>query len=93
MKLLSGEEADIPEYNFVTGLREYNGKKLRLSEGCILLIEGIHALNPRLTSQIPDEAKFKVFIREILFIIFLFILFRSLTFFRVGFREFAGMVP
>ncbi len=65
MKLLSGEEADIPEYNFVTGLREYNGKKLRLSEGCILLIEGIHALNPRLTSQIPDEAKFKVFINTL----------------------------
>ena len=65
MKMLAGEEVDVPEYNFVTGLREYNGKKIRLSQGCILLIEGIHALNPRLTSQIPDQSKFKVFINTL----------------------------
>lgn len=65
MKLLSGEEVHVPEYNFVTGLREYNGKKLRLGEGRILLIEGIHALNPGLTSQIPETAKFKIFINTL----------------------------
>ncbi len=65
MKLLSGEEVHVPEYNFVTGLREYNGKKLRLGEGRILLIEGIHALNPGLTSQIPESAKFKIFINTL----------------------------
>jgi uridine kinase len=62
MKMLSGEEVDVPEYNFVTGLREYNGKKILLRPGCILLIEGIHALNPGLTSRIPEESKFKIFI-------------------------------
>ncbi|MBR1678577.1 MAG: nucleoside kinase [Bacteroidales bacterium] len=65
MKMIAGEEVEVPEFNFVTGLREYNGKRIRLTPGCILLIEGIHALNPGLTSQIPDEAKFKVFINTL----------------------------
>ena len=65
MKLIEGEEVSVPEYNFVTGLREYNGKKLQLGDGCILLIEGIHALNPGLTSSIPDGAKFKIFINTL----------------------------
>ena len=65
MKLIGGEEVDVPEYNFVTGLREYNGKKLKLEEGCLLLIEGIHALNPDLTSDIPESAKFKIFINTL----------------------------
>ena len=65
MKLISGEEVSVPEFNFVTGLREYNGKKLKLGEGRILLIEGIHALNPQLTSKIPDSAKFKIFINTL----------------------------
>ena len=65
MQLIGGEEVDVPEYNFVTGLREYNGKKLKLGEGCILLIEGIHALNPDLTSDIPESAKFKIFINTL----------------------------
>ena len=65
MQLIGGEEVDVPEYNFVTGLREYNGKKLKLGEGCILLIEGIHALNPDLTSDIPETAKFKIFINTL----------------------------
>ena len=60
--LLAGEEVEVPEYNFKTGLREYNGKKLKLAKNTILIIEGIHALNPRLTSQIPDELKYKVYI-------------------------------
>jgi len=62
LKLLSGEEVDIPEYNFVTGLQEYNGKKLKLTPGTVLLVEGIHALNPRLTDQISDALKFKIYI-------------------------------
>jgi uridine kinase len=60
--LLQGEEIEVPEYNFVTGMREYNGKRLQLKEGSVLLLEGIHALNPMLTKQIPESIKFRVFI-------------------------------
>ncbi len=60
--LLRGEEIEVPEFNFVTGLREYNGKKLQLKEGTVLLLEGIHALNPMLTAQIPESTKFRIFI-------------------------------
>lgn len=60
--LLAGEEVEVPEYNFTTGMREFNGKKLKLSQNSILIIEGIHALNPRLTYQIPDELKYKIYI-------------------------------
>ena len=62
MALLMGEEIEVPEYNFVTGMREYNGKKLQLKEGSVLLLEGIHALNPKLTDQIPESSKFRIFI-------------------------------
>ena len=62
MALLKGEEIEIPEFNFVTGIREYNGKRLQLKEGSVLLLEGIHALNPRLTEQIPEACKFRIFI-------------------------------
>ncbi len=65
MALISGEEVNVPEYNFVTGLREYNGKILKLEQGSILLIEGIHALNPALTSDIPEESKFRIFINTL----------------------------
>ena len=65
MRLIGGEEVDVPEFNFVTGLREYNGKKLKLGEGRILLIEGIHALNPALTSHIPESGKFRIFINTL----------------------------
>ena len=65
MKLIGGEEVEVPEYNFVTGLREYNGKHLKLSQGSILLIEGIHALNPALTQDIPEESKFRIFINTL----------------------------
>lgn len=60
--LLEGKKVEIPEFNFTTGKREYNGKKLQLGEGKILLIEGIHALNPTLTAQIADQFKYKVYI-------------------------------
>ena len=65
LKLLAGETVDMPEYNFVTGLREYNGRKLRLEPGMVLLIEGIHALNPKLTDMVPDEVKYRIFINTI----------------------------
>lgn len=65
MKLLNGETVDVPEYNFVTGLREYNGRKLKLEPGSVLIIEGIHALNPRLTDQVPDSSKYRIFINTI----------------------------
>lgn len=65
LRILSGEEVDVPEYNFVTGKREFNGKKIRLGQGAILLIEGIHALNPGLTDQIPDSEKYRIFINTL----------------------------
>ena len=62
LRLMHGEKVEIPEYNFVTGRREYNGKKLKLGSDTVLIIEGIHALNPLLTKKIPDSLKYKVFI-------------------------------
>ena len=65
VRLIAGEEVEVPEYNFVTGIREYNGKKLKLEEGSVLLIEGIHALNPQLLPKIDESKKFKIFINAI----------------------------
>ncbi len=65
LKLLSGETVDVPEYNFVTGLREYNGRRLKLEPGSVLIIEGIHALNPQLTDMVPDSSKYRIFINTI----------------------------
>ena len=61
-RLMKGERVEVPEYNFVTGLREYNGKKVKLSSDSVLIIEGIHALNPLLTQKIDDSKKFKIYI-------------------------------
>jgi Uridine kinase len=61
-RLMQGERVEIPEYNFVTGKREWNGKKLKLSSDTVLIIEGIHALNPRLTENLPDSLKYKIYI-------------------------------
>lgn len=65
VKLLNGEEVEVPEYNFVTGRREFNGKNLKLGERSVLLIEGLHALNPRLTEKVPEKEKFRIFINTI----------------------------
>ena len=65
LKLIAGEEVEVPEYNFVTGIREYNGKRLRLAPGSILLIEGIHALNPALLDRVPESEKYRIFINTI----------------------------
>ena len=62
LRLMQGERVEIPEYNFVTGKREWNGKKLKLGSDTVLIIEGIHALNPLLTQKIPDALKYKVYI-------------------------------
>jgi len=62
LRLMQGERVEIPEYNFVTGKREWNGKKLKLGSDTVLIIEGIHALNPLLTKNIPDAIKYKVYI-------------------------------
>ena len=62
LRLMQGERVEIPEYNFVTGKREWNGKKLKLSSDTMLIIEGIHALNPLLTKKIDDQLKYKIYI-------------------------------
>ena len=61
-RLMAGERVEVPEYNFTTGKREYNGKRLKLQNDSVLIIEGIHALNPMLTERIPDAMKFKIFV-------------------------------
>ena len=61
-RLMRGERVEIPEYNFVTGKREYNGKRLQLQRDSVLIIEGIHALNPLISAEIADEKKYKIFV-------------------------------
>ena len=61
-RLMKGETVEVPEYNFTSGKREYKGKRLKLRDDCVLIIEGIHALNPMLTSKISDDKKFKIYI-------------------------------
>lgn len=60
--LLNGKEIDMPSFNFKTGKREYRGKKLLLGDDDILVIEGIHGLNDKLSKSLPDECKFKIYI-------------------------------
>ena len=61
-RILAGEEVDLPYYNFVKGEREYNGNRLKLTPQMVLVIEGTHALNPLLTSQVADSDKFRVYV-------------------------------
>ncbi len=63
--LLAGKEVSLPTFNFTTGSKEYRGNTLKLKEDEILIIEGIHCLNDRLTSLIPQENKFKVYISDL----------------------------
>lgn len=60
--LIAGEEVAMPTYNFQTGEREYRGNTLKLEENNILLMEGIHGLNPELTKEISEEMKFRVYV-------------------------------
>ena len=61
-KLLSGEEIELPSFNFESGRRIFKGKKLKLRENSILVIEGIHALNPELTEFIDDKYKYRAYV-------------------------------
>ena len=60
--LLNGNEVNMPSFNFKTGKREYRGKTLKLGDGDILVIEGIHGLNDKLSHTLPAESKFKIYI-------------------------------
>ena len=62
VKLLNGEEVEMPEFDFHVGTKRYNGKKLKLNDDEVLVIEGIHCLNDKLTNQIPKDEKYKIYI-------------------------------
>ena len=62
VKLLNGEEIEIPEFDFSVGTKRYNGKTMKLADDEILVIEGIHCLNDKLTSQISKDQKYKIYI-------------------------------
>ena len=61
-RLMAGESVDIPRYDFITGRRTQHGTPLTLDDRSILIIEGIHGLNPQLTPSIPDSKKFRIYI-------------------------------
>ncbi len=61
-RLLNGEEVEMPEFDFHVGTKRYNGKKLKLESNQVLVIEGIHCLNDKLTSKIAKEQKYKIYI-------------------------------
>lgn len=61
-KLLRGEKVALPTFNFTTGKREYNGEELQIGKNSVLVIEGIHGLNPALTAHIPNNQKFKIYV-------------------------------
>lgn len=62
LSLVNGEEIDVPKFNFVTGLRYYDGERLKMKEHDILIIEGTHGLTPQLTQLVPADVKFKVYV-------------------------------
>lgn len=61
-KLLNGEEVEIPKYNFKKGEREYNGHRIKMDDNSVLIFEGIHGLNEKLTSTIPADKKLKIYV-------------------------------
>ena len=61
-RLLAGEEVEIPKFSFETGQRYYDGEKLRITKQNVIIVEGIHGLNPKLTQLLPPEALFKIFV-------------------------------
>ncbi len=61
-RLLAGERVKMPKYNFRTGCREYRGSELQLTENSVLVVEGIHGLNEKLTASIPKENKIKLYV-------------------------------
>jgi len=62
IRLMQGDEVELPVYNFLTGKREYKKNYLKMSDNSILIVEGIHGLNPELTAHIPSEKKFLVYV-------------------------------
>ena len=62
LKLINGEEIELPHFNFARKCREYKGDRLRMESDQILIIEGIHGLNPRLTEMVPADRKFKIYV-------------------------------
>ena len=60
--LLNGKEIQMPTFNFLSGEREYRGNTLKLSKKDVLVIEGIHGLNPKMSEKLPDDSKFKIYI-------------------------------
>lgn len=65
VKLLEGKEIELPKFNFLTGKREKSGKFLRIDQDHPIIIEGIHGLNPKLTENIPEKNKFKIYISSL----------------------------
>lgn len=61
-RIMHGEEVEIPRFNFETGTRQYCGDKLKLTDSSVLIMEGIHALNPDMCPSIPQEAMFKIYV-------------------------------
>lgn len=61
-RLLEGEEIQIPTFNFLLGKREYKGNTMKLKESDVLVIEGIHGLNPKMSAGLPNDSKFKIYI-------------------------------
>lgn len=59
--LINGQEVELPRYNFNTGQSEMSGRRLKMQENDVLIIEGIHALNPELTAQLPQEQIFRIY--------------------------------
>ena len=62
IRLLNGEEVEIPRFNFTTGSKEWIGHKIKLLPNSILVVEGIHCLNPKLTELVEDSTKYKIFV-------------------------------
>ena len=60
--MLEGEEIELPKYNFITGKSENSGIKIKVDKDHPIIVEGIHGLNPRLTTYIPEKNKFKIYI-------------------------------
>lgn len=61
-RLIGGEEVELPYYNFETGCREYRENRIKLNDNSILLIEGIHGLNPELTAQVEEPMKYRIYV-------------------------------
>lgn len=62
LRLMQGEEVELPRFSFETGQRYYSGEKLKINPDNVIIVEGIHGLNPRLTGLLPEESLFKIFV-------------------------------